>query len=90
VIPKSRLSALGVLLTAFLVCGVVILQTRFVSDLSAFMPRTPTGRQHLLLDQLRYGVIARLVLVGRRRSGPDFHGRWRRAFEVKAHYLSVY
>jgi len=42
----------------------VISQTRFVADLSAFMPRLPTQRQQLLLDQLQDGIVARLIMVG--------------------------
>ncbi len=42
----------------------VIAQTRFIADLSAFMPKAPTARQQMLLDQLKDGAIARLVLIG--------------------------
>src|SRR5690606_31452621 len=42
----------------------VITHTRFVADLSAFMPKAPTERQQMLLDQLRDGTIGRLVLLG--------------------------
>lgn len=42
----------------------VIAHTRFVADLSAFMPKAPTPRQQMLLDQLKDGAIARLVLIG--------------------------
>ena len=36
----------------------------YVADLSAFLPSTPTAEQAVLLDQLRSGIAARLVLVG--------------------------
>ena len=62
--PSGRLRALAILLAVFFACGFVILRTRFVSDLSAFMPRSPTERQRLLLEQFRDGVIARLVMIG--------------------------
>lgn len=39
-------------------------RTHYVADLSAFMPSTPSAEQAVLLDQLRSGVAARLVLVG--------------------------
>jgi predicted exporter len=45
-------------------CIAVIGQTRFVADLSAFMPKMPNQRQQLLVDQLRDGVISRLVMIG--------------------------
>lgn len=50
---------------AFVVVAIAIIaQTRFVADLSAFMPKAPTERQQMLLDQLRDGTIGRLVLIG--------------------------
>jgi predicted exporter len=51
-------------LVAMLASVLVISQTRFVADLSAFMPKLPSARQQMLIDQLRDGAIARLVLVG--------------------------
>lgn len=60
----SRSMALATWLATLLACVLVIMQTRFVADMSAFMPRTPNERQQLLVDQLRDGVIARLIMVG--------------------------
>jgi predicted exporter len=51
-------------LVTLLLCVRVIVHTTFVADLSAFMPRMPTARQQLLVDQLRDGFITRLVMVG--------------------------
>lgn len=51
-------------LTVLITCAVVIAQTRFVADLSAFVPKTPNERQQLLVEQLRDGVIARLMMIG--------------------------
>ena len=39
-------------------------RTNYVADLSAFLPSTPSAEQAVLLDQLRTGVGARLVLIG--------------------------
>lgn len=39
-------------------------RTHYVADLSAFLPSTPSAEQSVLLDQLRSGVAARLVLIG--------------------------
>lgn len=61
---KSRVLALIIWLATMMGCVLVIVQTRFVADLSAFMPRAPNERQQLLMDQLRDGVIARLIMVG--------------------------
>ncbi|MDN0081914.1 MMPL family transporter [Crenobacter sp. SG2305] len=63
---KSRHNklALFVWLAVMLASVLVIAQTRFVADLSAFMPKVPSARQQMLIDQLRDGAIARIVLVG--------------------------
>ncbi len=39
-------------------------RANYVADMSAFLPSTPTAEQAVLLDQLRSGIAARLVLVG--------------------------
>ncbi|MDO8990226.1 MAG: MMPL family transporter [Sideroxyarcus sp.] len=45
-------------------CILVISLTRFTADMSAFMPRDPTPTQKIMVDQLRDGVVSRLILVG--------------------------
>ncbi|MHB1245673.1 MAG: MMPL family transporter, partial [Sulfuriferula sp.] len=47
-----------------LVCGIIISRTQFTTDLSAFLPRSPTPEQQLLLEQIRDGLASRLILVG--------------------------
>lgn len=42
----------------------IIARTEFTTDLSAFLPRSPTPAQQVLVDQLRDGVVSRLVLIG--------------------------
>lgn len=44
--------------------SVVTARTRYVADLSAFLPSNPSAEQAVLLDQLKSGVAARLVLIG--------------------------
>lgn len=61
---QHRVLPLVLWLAAILACLLVIFQTHFVADLSAFMPRTPNARQQLLIDQLRDGAVARLVMMG--------------------------
>jgi len=51
-------------LAFLLACGAIISRTHFTTDLSAFLPRTPTPEQQLLMDQLRDGLASRLILVG--------------------------
>lgn len=64
--PWFRRSLLPVWLwLAFLLaCGAIISRTQFTTDLSAFLPRTPTAEQQLLMDQLKDGLASRLILVG--------------------------
>lgn len=60
---RSRL-AIGIWLTLLLACVWAITQARFVSDLSSFLPSSPTAEQRLLVDQLRDGAVSRVVLLG--------------------------
>lgn len=46
-----------------LACGVIISRSQFTNDLSAFLPRSPTPEQQLLLEQIRDGLASRLILV---------------------------
>lgn len=38
--------------------------TRFVADLSSFLPSAPTPEQRLLVDQMRDGALSRVMLMG--------------------------
>lgn len=61
---KHKIWVLLGCLVALLSCVGVIAHTTFVADLSAFMPKMPTARQQLLVDQLRDGFITRLIMLG--------------------------
>lgn len=50
-------------LATVLVCVIVIARTEFSADLSAFLPRVPTPVQQVLVQQLRDGVVSRLILI---------------------------
>ena len=60
---RHRFFALGIWLSAMLVCAVLVTRTHFTADMSAFLPRAPTPEQQLLVDQLRDGLVSRLILV---------------------------
>lgn len=62
-------------LLALAACLAIIARTHFTADMSAFLPQSPTPEQQLLVDQLREGVVSRLVLVGI--EGADPAGRAR-------------
>ena len=51
-------------LAFILACGVIVSRSQFTTDLSAFLPRSPTPEQQLLLEQIRDGLASRLILVG--------------------------
>jgi predicted exporter len=61
--PSSRW-AITAWLATVLVCVTVIARTEFSADLSAFLPRSPTPLQQVLVQQLRDGVVSRLILIG--------------------------
>jgi predicted exporter len=63
--PRRRsITAIVLWLIFLLTCVGVISRTHFTADLSAFLPRSPTPEQRLLMDQLSDGLASRLILVG--------------------------
>ena len=56
-----RSTALFVLFA--LVAALIAARAHYSADLSAFLPRSPTATQQLLVEQLREGPAARLILV---------------------------
>jgi predicted exporter len=56
--------ALGAWLAFLAACIAVIGRTTFTTDMSAFLPRSPTPEQRVLVDQLREGAVSRLILIG--------------------------
>lgn len=59
----SRLRIIVLWLAGLLMCGVVVFNTRLSTDMSAFLPRSPNAAQQILVDQLREGVVSRLILL---------------------------
>lgn len=57
-------TAIASWLAFILACGIIISRSQFTTDLSAFLPRSPTPAQQLLLEQIRDGLASRLILVG--------------------------
>ncbi|WP_322022383.1 MMPL family transporter [Burkholderia sp. BCC1977] len=50
-------------LLALVACGIAIARANFTADLSAFLPSAPSAGQRVLVDQLRDGIVSRLILV---------------------------
>ena len=58
-----RARVIGAWLGCIALAALVVAKAHYVSDLSAFLPAKPTPMQRLLVDQLRDGPAARLILV---------------------------
>lgn len=61
---RRRLAPVWLWLAAMTVCAVLVARAGFTADMSAFLPKAPTPQQQLLVDQLREGMVSRLMLVG--------------------------
>ena len=61
--PRSH-AAVAIWLAFVAACVLIISRSQFTSDMSAFMPRTPTPTQKVMVEQLREGVVSRLILIG--------------------------
>jgi predicted exporter len=61
--PRKRL-ALVLWIICLIAAGLIISRSRFTADISAFLPRSPSPTQKLLVEQLRDGVVSRLILIG--------------------------
>jgi predicted exporter len=61
--PHSRI-ALIVWALLMAVCAVMIARAHYTADLSAFLPKTPSAEQQLMVNLLRDGPASRTVLLG--------------------------
>jgi predicted exporter len=73
----TRSGVVGTLVWVVLaaVAAFVVARARYTTDLSAFLPQSPTATQRLLVDQLRDGLASRLIIVAI--EGTDSPGRAR-------------
>jgi len=60
----ARRIALAAWIAGLALAGWQIAHTRFVADLSLFLPSAPTPTQRLLVEQLRAGALSRVMLIG--------------------------
>jgi predicted exporter len=61
---SSRGVAVALWLALVTACAAIALNARYTADMSAFLPRLATPLQQLLAEQLRDGVVSRLLLIG--------------------------
>ena len=62
--------ALGAWLALLAASAVIVARTTITTDVSAFLPRSPTPEQQVLVEQLREGVVSRLALVALEGASP--------------------
>ncbi|MES2537724.1 MAG: MMPL family transporter [Pseudomonadota bacterium] len=62
--PARAWWAISIWLGALLLGIILVSRASFTADLSAFLPSSPTQEQQLLVEQLRDGMVSRLILVG--------------------------
>jgi len=67
----ERRVALGLWIIGLAICGAVIARTSLSTDMAAFLPRSPSAAQQVLVDQVRNGVVSRLILLGLDGAPPD-------------------
>jgi len=60
----GRYRAVSIWLAFIATCVFTISRTEFNADMSAFLPLSPTPAQQIMVEQLRDGVVSRLILVG--------------------------
>jgi len=62
---------IGLWLAGVAACVAIVATARFSADLSTFLPRSPSAAQEILVQQLRDGVVSRLILVALEDAPPD-------------------
>ena len=59
----GRLASLAIWMLLAAAAAWVVTHARYTTDLSAFLPDVPTRAQRVLVEQLRDGLVSRLVLI---------------------------
>ena len=67
----DRRLALGIWIIGIVIAAAVVSRTRLSTDMAAFLPRTPSAAQQVLVDQVRNGAVSRLILLGLEGAPPD-------------------
>jgi predicted exporter len=56
--------AVAIWLLFSLICVMIVSRAQFTADMSAFLPRDPSPRQQILIDQISEGFASRALIVG--------------------------
>lgn len=77
----TRPGVVGTLLWAVLVAvaATIVARAHYTTDLSAFLPKSPTANQRLLVDQLKDGLASRLIIIAIEGSNSATRARLSRA-----------
>ena len=55
--------AVGLWLLFSLICAVLVSNSKFTADMSAFLPQNPSPRQQILIDQISEGFASRALII---------------------------
>jgi predicted exporter len=61
---RPRVVRIALWMSAMVLAAIVVARAHYTADLSGFLPRAPSARQRMLVDQLRDGPASRLLLIG--------------------------
>ena len=61
---RPRVLSLSLWLALAALSVLIVARARYSADLSAFLPRSPSATQQLLVQQLQDGLASRLILIG--------------------------
>ena len=67
----GRNKAVLLWLLGLLAAVVVVARSSFTTDMSAFLPQSPSRQQQLLVDQITQGSLSRLLLLGLEGGTPE-------------------
>jgi predicted exporter len=62
-VTRAGRIATGTFLALAALAALVVARAHYTADLSAFLPRAPSARERLLVEQLRTGLASRLIMV---------------------------
>ncbi len=68
---KLLVPVVGAWFLFLMLCGLIISRADFTADMSAFLPRHPTPRQQILIDQISDGFASRIIIVGIEGAAPN-------------------
>src|SRR5277367_2974306 len=84
---RPRIASLTLWLALVALALLIVTRARYSADLSAFLPRSPSATQQLLVQQLQDGLASRLILIGI--EGADGAARAQRSRALAARLRSL-